>query len=343
MKALESRNGETVEIDQVLEALEKSPGKDEIVEALRGLRHDKIKGALAQTVKAARFDLGKVFGEFLLDGEKAERTKETYRREVGRLFTWLEREGLHVLQVRRADVNRFKGYLSERFSANTVRLSLASASSFWKYLEAEQYIDYQPFAMIKYPKKQYKKAVRPDQGAPIPVMNEAEYQAIVEALEHKVEAPGDMVYDRASRESARRLLPLVHFLATYGLRIGDALTVRLEEGDRFSYRQKGGEVRQKALRPITRDLLEKYGALKRQPFKDLVKVTLQGALRRLTVELVDRGVIRHPYSAHDFRHLYAVSLYQETGDIYAVKEALGHATVSVTEIYLAGLGALGRS
>lgn len=81
--------------------------------------------------------------------------------------------------------------------------------------------------------------------------------------------------------------------------------------------------------------------VKRQPFKDLVKVTVQGALRRLTTELSDRGVIRHAYSCHDFRHLYAVQLYQDTKDVYAVKEALGHSTVSVTEIYLAGLGALG--
>lgn len=82
----------------------------------------------------------------------------------------------------------------------------------------------------------------------------------MEALERKAQAPGDMAYNRVSRESARRLLPLVHFMGTYGLRIGDVLTVsvKLEEGDRFSYRQKGGEVRQKALRPyITGDSIKK--------------------------------------------------------------------------------------
>ena len=31
-------------------------------------------------------------------------------------------------------------------------------------------------------------------------------------------------------------------------------------------------------------------------------------------------------------------VYGESRDVYAVKEALGHATVSVTEICLAGLG-----
>lgn len=36
---------------------------------------------------------------------------------------------------------------------------------------------------------------------------------------------------------------------------------------------------------------------------------------------------------HCFRHTYAVRKWQETGDIYKVKELLGHATVSVTERY----------
>ncbi len=176
----------------------------------------------------------------------------------------------------------------------------------------------------------------------MPVMSDKEYQAITEALERKAQAPGDMVYDAASRESAKRLLPIVHFMGTYGLRIGDVLTVKLEGDDRFSYRQKGGQFRQKDLRPITQEILSENAMLKRQPFRGIAKSTVQGAIGRLTKELAGRGVIRHAYSCHDFRHFYAIDLYQEAQDVCAVKEALGHATVSVTEIYLVGLGALGR-
>ena len=86
---LTTGNGETVAIDQVIEVLEQTPDKAEVMEALRGLRHDRVKEALDQAVKAARFDLGIVFGEFLLDGEKAERTRWTYHAEVGRFFSWL--------------------------------------------------------------------------------------------------------------------------------------------------------------------------------------------------------------------------------------------------------------
>ena len=340
---LETRNGESVTIDSILEALERAPSKEEVVEALRGLRHDKVKNALGETVKAAQFDLAKVLNEFLADGEKAERTRQTYRAEIQRFLAWIEREQLHIFQVRRADVNRYKQHLTEKYSQNTVRLSLASSSSFYAYLEAERYLDRSPFAHIKYPRKQYKKSIKTDQGSPVPVMSEQEYQAIVEGLAKKAQSPQlprEQVYERAARESARRLLPIVHMMGTYGLRIGDVLTVKVEEGERFSYRQKGGSIRQKSLRPMTAEILAECGMQKRQPFKGIAKSTVQGAIGRLTKELAGRSVIRHAYSCHDFRHFYAITLYQETQDVYALKEALGHATVSVTEIYLAGLGAL---
>ena len=342
MSELETRNGESVTIESMLDMLERTPSQAEVVEALKGLRQDKVKHALGETVKAAKFDLAKVFDEFLLDGEKAERTVETYTREVGRFLTWLEREGLHVLQVRRADVNRFKSYLAGKYSANTVRLALSASSAFYGYMEAERYVDRTPFAHVKYPKKQYKKAVKPDQGSPVPVMSEQEYTSIIEALEKKAQAPGDMVYDEASRESAKRLLPIVHIMGTYGLRISDVLTVKIESADRFSYREKGGRIRQKSLRPMTVEVLAENGMQRQRPFKNIARSTVQGAVGRLTRELAGRGVIRHGYSCHDFRHHYAIELYQETKDVYAVKDALGHATVSVTEIYLAGLGALGK-
>lgn len=333
---LTTRNGHTIEIDSVIEALERTPDKAEILEALQQLRKDRVKDALDQTVKAAKFDLRQTVSDFLNDGEKAERTQKTYLSEVARFFSWLDRKGIHALQVQRPSVNRYKAYLSEKYSNNTIRLSLASCSSFYTYLEDEHYIERSPFAHITYPRKEYKKAVKPDQGKPVPVMNDEEYQAIIEALKQKANAAGHMVYDKRLRESAGRLLPIVHFMATYGLRVGDVLTVRIEDGDRFSYRAKGGKVQQRDLRSISLDYLDG----KQEPFKGIAKVTIQGAIKRVTEELVASGEIRHRYSAHDFRHFFAVTRYRETHDVYAVKKELGHSTVSVTEVYLAGLGAM---
>ena len=286
---LTTRNGESVSIDSMIEALEAAPDKAEILEALKSLRQDRVKDALNQTVKAAKFDSPRVFEEFLSDGEKALRTRETYRHECGRLFAWIEREGLHLLQLGRPDVNRFKRYLAERYAVNTVRLSLAACSSFYTYLEDERYIEHTPFAHITYPKKQYKKAVRTDQGRPVPVMSDEEYQAIVAALEGKATATAKMVYEKRSREAARRLLPIVHFMGSYGLRVSDVLTVQIEDADRFSFRQKGGEVLQRALKPESREVLAGCGMGRREPFGGIAKVTVQGAIRRVSTELAAGG------------------------------------------------------
>jgi integrase/recombinase XerD len=67
---------------------------------------------------------------------------------------------------------------------------------------------------------------------------------------------------------------------------------------------------------------------------------VQAVLRRLTLKLVAEGKIRYPYSPHDYRHRFAANLYYQTRDVLAVQEALGHASLEVTQIYLTGLGAL---
>ena len=66
-----SSNAETIEIDQVIEALELAPSKTKVMESLKRLRQDKVKTTLFQTVKAIRFDLDNVFEDFLLNGYKS--------------------------------------------------------------------------------------------------------------------------------------------------------------------------------------------------------------------------------------------------------------------------------
>ena len=87
-------------------------------------------------------------------------------------------------------MNRFKEYLSGKYSSNTVRLTLASCSSFYTYLESEEYITRSPFANIKYPRRFYKKAVKTDQGSPVPVMNQGEHRVIMETTRQKARVAG---------------------------------------------------------------------------------------------------------------------------------------------------------
>ena len=46
------------------------------------------------------------------------------------------------------------------------------------------------------------------------------------------------------------------------------------------------------------------------------------------------GIAPKGRSLHSLRHTFALREYYRTGDIYHVKERLGHSAVAVTEIYL---------
>ena len=341
MKELVSKNGDTVQIDQVIEYLEQKPNGAELLEGLKDLRQDKVKGALAETVKAAQFSRVQALEAFLYEKglkSKSQYTVNTYRRELERMFAWLDRQAINLLQMSRQDVIRFKGYLTERYSVNSVRLALSVNSAFWTWLEAEAYVDSRPWVQIPYPKREYRKSVK--QGKPgDPVMSEEEYQAILSELHSKMSHEGIRIYDERIRRSARKLKAACHVMGEYGLRLGSLQTVK-RDGEYFTYRVKGGAIQKKALRPITEMVIEEAGLNREEPFKRIGRAGIQIAVSRLTVEMAGRGVIRHAYSCHDFRHYYAVKLYRETRDIYMVKEALGHASVTVTETYLAGMGAL---
>lgn len=332
-------DGQAVDIGSVIEALEATPDHGEIVQALDDLRRDRVKSALGETVKAAQFDQEHTVESFIADAPRSPATIATYRRELARLFGWLRRQSIHVLSLNRENVNRYRDWLAGKYSANSVRTALSAASSFYGYLEAEGILQSSPFARIAYPRRKYAKALRPD-STTTPVMGSAEFRAIDAELRRRADRSGNRAADHNARESARRLLLAVHFMGGYGLRVSSLLSLELH-GDYFTYRVKGGSVSRRELQPYTTALLERLGLEPAgSPFAGVGKSTIQNALHRLTRELADQGQIRHAYSAHDFRHCFAVERYRITKDIYNVQRALDHATPNTTATYLAGLGSL---
>ena len=128
----------------------------------------------------------------------------------------------------------------------------------------------------------------------------------------------------------------VMLMARLGLRVG-ALQGLTINGDRYSTTSKGkelhGEINDEFRRAIT-----KAGLPLRSPFAGLSAPALAERVRQVTERMHAEGKLKAAYSAHDLRHAFAVRLYQETRDVYAVKTALAHANVTVTETYLRGLG-----
>jgi site-specific recombinase XerD len=73
------------------------------------------------------------------------------------------------------------------------------------------------------------------------------------------------------------------------------------------------------------------------PFTSLSTNALKLRVYRATSKLQKQGKIKAAYSAHDFRHFYAVSEYQKNKDIYKLSRLLDHSSVATTEVYLRSL------
>ena len=73
------------------------------------------------------------------------------------------------------------------------------------------------------------------------------------------------------------------------------------------------------------------------PFSVLSTNALKLRIYRQTMKLHKEGKIQSAYSAHDFRHYFAITEYEKDRDIYKLSKLLDHTNISITEMYLKGL------
>ena len=145
----------------------------------------------------------------------------------------------------------------------------------------------------------------------------------------------------------RRDAAVMSLLYGCGLRISEALALTPRDfanrAPSLRIRGKGGKVRLVPVLPVVRDAVDDY--LARLPFSPgpdeplfrglrgapLDPGVVQRQMRRL------RGALGLPASAtpHALRHAFATHLLTAGGDLRAIQELLGHASLSSTQIYTA--------
>jgi integrase len=125
-------------------------------------------------------------------------------------------------------------------------------------------------------------------------------------------------------------------MARIGLRVGGLPGLSVY-GERWTTKTKGDEQAGQVPDDIRMEI-ERAGLPLRSPFAGLTAPQIADRFRLLVGRLQKAGQIRERYSVHDLRHAFAVRLYQACHDVYQVKTALGHSSVSATERYLRSLG-----
>jgi len=265
----------------------------------------------------------------------APRTRAAYDRDLAAFLAFLaEHRGgapdLDVLaRLRPAD---FRAWLARRATDGLAGGSRARAVSavrgFFRFLDREGLARNGAIAALRAPRKA-RRAPRP--------LSVADARAVVEnagAIE-----PAAWL--------ARRDTALFALLYGAGLRIGEALALDVGDLPRASAEPalriagKGGKTRYAPLLPAVRAAIDDY--LAARPFPATPKSPLFVGVRgrRLNAGVVQRQMRRWRAAAnlpetatpHSLRHSFATHLLAAGGDLRAIQELLGHASLSTTQVY----------
>lgn len=233
---------------------------------------------------------------------------------------------LSVLQsLRPADLRAFlTARRAEGLGPRGIQRALAGIRSFYRYLERQQLADSSALRAVKSPKL--------PRTLPRPLSETDAARAILEAGQEE--------------ESwiAARNAALVTLLYGTGLRISEALSLKRGDaplGEMLVILGKGRKERAVPVLAAVREAVDQYARV--CPFesgragpmfvsrrgKPMSARDAQALMQRL------RGRLGLPPSAtpHALRHSFATHLLQNGGDLRAVQELLGHASLSTTQKY----------
>lgn len=263
----------------------------------------------------------------------APKTLEAYTRDVGQFLAFLATHiggpvGVGALEeLRGADIRAFLATRrAEDLSSRSLARALSALKSFFRYLEREGLVTTEAFNVIRTPKlpRSLPKA-----------LTVAEAKSAISTTAEMDDTPW----------IAARDIAVLSLCYGAGLRIAEALSLSRSdlEGSALRVTGKGGKTRLVPLIATVREAVEAY--LKLCPFPltptmPMFRGAKGGVLspRLIQLRVVQlRSALGLPPSAtpHALRHSFATHLLGRGGDLRAIQELLGHASLSTTQIYTA--------
>jgi len=137
-------------------------------------------------------------------------------------------------------------------------------------------------------------------------------------------------------EKNKELKAIISIMAYRGLRCGafDKMTIH---GEQFRGFSKGEEIKG-VLPAICLQEVKNAGVKRNEPFPAWTSNRVKQNVKNHCNKLFAAGLISYKYSAHDFRHFFALTEYTKNHDIYKLSKLLNHSGIAITENYLRGLG-----
>ncbi|EEE38999.1 tyrosine recombinase XerC [Rhodobacteraceae bacterium KLH11] len=265
---------------------------------------------------------------------RSENTQNAYRGDVTEFLSFMtlhhsERQGLAALE--RITVSDMRAWMADQrnsdVSARSLARKLSAVKSFYRWLAERE--GFEPTAVLSTRAPKFTKKL------PRPLAEDAA-RAMIETVE--LQSASDWV--------AARDVAVVTLLYGCGLRISEALSLTGADAplpDTLRILGKGEKERVVPVIPAARSAVDRYLRLcphPQSPDAALFRGVRGGALNPSAIQGVmakARMQLGLPATAtpHAMRHSFATHLLSAGGDLRAIQELLGHASLSTTQAYTA--------
>lgn len=254
-------------------------------------------------------------------------TVDAYERDLQKLLTYLEGEGIDAVNVELEDLQHFAASLHDiGVTARSQCRILSGIRSFYKFLVTDGYIQDDPTELLE----------SPQLGDHLPeVLSVEEIDMIESAID-------------LSKWEGHRNRAIIEVLFSCGLRVSELTNLKLsnlyldEE-----YVRVEGKGRKERLVPISQKAIKELGYwfddrrlmnIKKGE-EDYVFLNRRGAHLTRTMILImvkkyaEEAGIKKTISPHTFRHSFATALLEGGADLRVIQAMLGHESIGTTEIY----------
>lgn len=276
-------------------------------------------------------DLSEIIDDYrqylLLERNLSSNTLESYLNDLQHLLEYSDECGIPVLEMTYQALEQFLAYLADLgLGQRSMSRIVSGVKSFYRFLEIEEIVPDNPTLLLE----------TPSIGRTLPeVLTVEEVDAILGAID-------------TSTPNGVRDAALLELLYSCGLRVSEACGITfsqlfLDEGY-VRVIGKGSKERLVPMSPTCVIRIEDYLPIRHEitpkpGYADYLfisrnRVAISRQMVFLTIKklAVEAGITKE-ISPHTFRHSFATHLLEGGANLQAIRDMLGHASISTTELY----------
>jgi integrase/recombinase XerC len=271
------------------------------------------------------FFLSDQFERYLLHERRlSAHTVRAYLQDLADFSALLERRGINEAAV--VDTGVVRAWVADsagrELSPRSMHRRLSGLRAWYRWMNQVRGAGLQDPLQALFPPKKGKTLV--------PVNDSASLAALLES------------FDEATADIRLQWLPVVSIFLT-GMRVSELCAFRIADWDRsagqFRILGKGGKQRLVPVHPWLSRHLEALSGWNQRSIDSPLFLRPDGTacypryMHRLVKAVMTELEARGRLSPHTLRHSFATGLLDEGADLLAVKELLGHSSLSATQVY----------